>query len=94
MSWSVAAGASAIGTSACVPAWGTDFRKDVEGIKIPTLVMHGDDDRIVPFAASGKRTAEYVKGSRLTVIKGGPHAINWTHAEEVNKELLSFLSQK
>ncbi len=58
---------------------------------MPTLVIHGDADRIVPLAASGKGTAEAVKGSRLAVIEGGPHGLTWTHAEKVNRELLAFL---
>lgn len=93
-SWNVAAGASPKGTLDCVSAWLTDFRKDLERIDIPTLVIHGDADRIVPIEASGKRTHELVKGSRLLVIEGGPHGLNWTHAEQVNRELLDFLGQK
>lgn len=91
--WNVAAGASAKGTLDCVSAWLTDFREDLKRIDVPTLVVHGDDDRIVPFAASGKRTHESVKRSRLVVVEGGPHGIAWTHAEKVNRELLDFLGQ-
>jgi len=91
LSWNVAAGASPIGTLACVSAWLTDFRNDLSRIDIPTLVVHGDADRILPLAATGKRTQESVKGSRLVVIEGGPHGLNWTHAAEVNRELLKFL---
>ena len=91
-SWNVAASASAVASLACVPTWGEDFRADLAKFDVPTLVLHGDADRIVPLAASGARTAKLVKGARLHTIKGGPHAINWTHAEEVNTELLSFLS--
>ena len=91
LSWIVAAGASAVGTIACVPTWGTDFRKDLARIDVPTLIVHGDADRIVPLAASGARTHEAVKGSRYVVVKGGPHGLNWTHAEEVNRALLEFL---
>lgn len=93
LSWIIAAGASPIGTVECVTAWGTDFRNDLRRIDIPTLVMHGDADRIVPFPASGKRTPEFVKGARLIVVEGGPHGINWTHAERVNRDLLNFLGQ-
>jgi non-heme chloroperoxidase len=92
-SWNIAAAASAKGTLDCVSAWLTDFRKDLARIVIPTLVIHGDSDRILPLAATGKRTHELVKGSRLAVIEGGPHGLTWTHAERVNKELLSFLGQ-
>ena len=94
LSWYVAAGASPKGTLECVQAWLTDFRKDLERIDVPVLVIHGDDDRILPIAATGKRTAGMVAGSRLVVIKGGPHGLNWTHAEEVNHELLDFLGEK
>ncbi len=93
-SWNVAAGASPRGTMDCVTAFGTtDFRQDLAKIDIPTLVLHGDSDRIVPFAASGKRTAAMVKGAKLVVVEGAPHGLIWTHAERVNKELLEFLGQ-
>jgi len=90
-SWNIAVGASPKGTLDCVSAWLTDFRKDLARIDVPTLVIHGDADRIVPLAASGKLTAEAVKGSRLVVIEGGPHGLTWTHAEKVNRELVAFL---
>jgi non-heme chloroperoxidase len=93
LSWNVAAGASPAGTLACVDSWLIDFREDLKRITVPTLVVHGDDDRILPIAATGKRTPEFVKDSRLAVIKGGPHGLNWTHAEEVNRELLAFLAK-
>jgi non-heme chloroperoxidase len=93
-SWNVAAGASAIASLACVPTWHEDFRKDLDRVDVPTLVIHGDEDRIVPITAAGARTAKMIKGARLHVVKGGPHCITWTHAEEVNAELLSFLGEK
>jgi non-heme chloroperoxidase len=93
-SWNVAAGASATASLACVPAWHEDFRQDLARVDVPTLVIHGDADRIVPLGAAGQRTAKLVKGARLLVVKGGPHCITWTHAEEVNAELLSFLGEK
>jgi non-heme chloroperoxidase len=89
--WNLAATASATGTAACVPAWLTDFRKDLSRIEVPTLTLHGDDDRILPFAVTAKRVHEAVKGSRLVVLSGGPHGILWTHADEVNRALLDFL---
>lgn len=91
LSWNIAAGASPIGTIECVQAWLTDFREDLIRIELPTLVIHGDNDRILPFAATGSRTHEAVEGSRLMVVAGAPHGLNWTHAEEVNHELLAFL---
>ena len=93
-SWNLAAGASATASLACVSTWYTDFRKDLPRIDVPTLVMHGDADRILPITASGLRTAKLVKGARMVVVDGGPHAINWTHADKVNPELLSFLGQE
>jgi non-heme chloroperoxidase len=92
-SWNVAAGCSATASLACVPTWHEDFRKDLGRIDIPTLVIHGDADRILPIAASGQRTASLIKGARLVVIKGGPHAINWTHADELNPEMVNFLGK-
>ncbi len=91
LSWSIAAAASPKATLDCVPAWLTDFRDDLAGIDIPTLVIHGDSDRILPLAATGKRTHESIKGSRLAVVEGGPHGLTWTHAEKANRELLDFL---
>lgn len=90
-SWNVAVASSAVAAFQCVHTWYTDFRKDLARIDIPTLVMHGDSDRIVPISASGARTAKMIDGARFVEVKGGPHAINWTHAEVVNAELLSFL---
>ena len=75
------------------PTWGEDFRKDVARIDVPTLVIQGESDRIVPFSASGQRTAKLVNGAELVVIKDGPHNIAWTHADEVNSALLNFLAK-
>ncbi len=93
-SWNLAAGASATASLACVSTWYTDFRKDLPRIEVPTLVMHGDADRILPITASGLRTAKLIKGARMVVVEGGPHAINWTHADKVNPELVNFLGQE
>ena len=92
-SWNVAASASATASLACVPTWHEDFRKDLARIDVPTLVIHGDADRIVPFTAAGLRTSKLIKGARLSVVKDGPHCISWTHAEEVNSELVNFLGK-
>jgi non-heme chloroperoxidase len=92
-SWNLAAGASATASLACVPTWHEDFREDVARIDIPTLVIHGDADRILPIEASGARTVKLIKGARSLVVKGGPHCITWTHAEEVNSELLNFFGK-
>ncbi len=92
-SWNIAAGASATASLACVPTWHEDFRADLKRIDVPTLVLHGDSDRILPIAASGQRTAKLVEGARLVIMKDGPHCITWTHAAEVNAELLNFLGK-
>jgi pimeloyl-ACP methyl ester carboxylesterase len=92
-SWNLAAGASATASLACVPTWHEDFRNDLSKIDVPTLVIHGDADRILPITASGLRTAKLIKGARLVVVKDGPHCITWTHAEEVNSELANFLGK-
>jgi non-heme chloroperoxidase len=90
--WNVAAGSSATASLASVAAWHEDFRQDLTRIDVPTLVMHGDADRILPIGASGLRTAKLIAGARLLVVKDGPHCITWTHAEEVNRELVNFLA--
>jgi non-heme chloroperoxidase len=92
-SCNVASIASGIASLACVPTWHEDFRKDLEKINVPTLVVHGDADRIVPFSAAGQRTAKLVKGAELVVIKDGPHNVAWTHADELNTALLHFLGK-
>ena len=78
---------------ACVPTWHEDFRKDLSRVDVPTLVIQGDADRILPIGATGLRTAKLIKGARLSVVKDGPHCITWTHAEEVNRELVNFLGE-
>ena len=90
-SWNIAAGASATASLACVPTWHEDFRRDLARIDVPTLVIHGDADRIVPIQAAGLRTAKLIQGARLVVVRDGPHAITWTHADEVNTALVEFL---
>jgi non-heme chloroperoxidase len=90
-SWNLAANASATASYACVPTWHEDFRQDLARFDLPALVIHGDADRIVPIGAAGLRTAKLIKGSRLVTVKDGPHCITWTHAEEVNRELVNFL---
>ena len=93
-SWNIAAGASAIASLACVQTWLEDFRKDLARVQVPSLVIHGDADRIVPFAASGQRTAKLVPEAHLAVVKNGPHCITWTHTDEVNPALLNFLREE
>lgn len=90
----IATFASPKGTADCINAFGrTDFRGDVAKMSIPTLIIHGDSDAIVPFEASGKRSHEAIAGSELVLIKDGPHGINASHAEEFNDALLAFLAR-
>jgi non-heme chloroperoxidase len=93
-SFTVASQASPIATRACVPTWHTDFRADLPKLAgEPLLIIQGDEDRILPIAATGQRLRSMLK-AELVVIRGGPHAICWTHADEVNAALLRFLGQQ
>ena len=88
----VAAQASAVGTIACVPAWTTDFRKAVASITVPSLIIHGDADKILPYESTAVPLSKTLKGSHLVTIEGGPHGIPWTHYEKVNRALLEFIA--
>ncbi len=92
-SWNIAVAASPKATLDCVTSWGTDFRQDLASIEIPTLVIHGYADRIVPIDATAKRIQAIVKNAQLVEIEGGPHGLIWTHAEQVNSALLKFLAE-
>lgn len=88
----IAAGASPKGTHDCIGAFSrTDFRADLEKIEVPTLIIHGDNDQIVPLKVSGARTHAAVKGSKLHVIRNGPHGCNLSHAQEFNQALIDFI---
>jgi len=93
-SFQVAAGSSPYATYACVDTWLTDFRDDLAKIDIPTLVVHGTADRILPFAATAARLRDERLIADLTVVEvpDGPHNIGWTFPDEVNAALLAFLS--
>ena len=89
---SIAWAASPLATQQCIVAFGTtDFRQDLKKFTVPTLVAHGDGDRIVPFDISGRKSHEMITGSRLEVVKGAPHGFAATHAEELNRLMLDFL---
>jgi non-heme chloroperoxidase len=90
-SFAVGAAASAIATRACVQAWLTDFRPDLPAVDVPTLVLHGTDDRITPIAASAARLPALIPHATFVPVEGGPHHIAWTHSDEVNDALLTFL---
>ena len=84
--------ASPKGTLDCIAAFSyTDFRDDIAKIDVPTLVIHGDSDAIVPFEVSGRRSHEAIEGSSLVVIEGAPHGFNATHPERFNRALVDFL---
>jgi non-heme chloroperoxidase len=92
-SFNVAAGSSPHATYACVGTWLTDFRADLPNIDVPMLVVHGTEDRILPFEATAKRLPDLVANLKLVPVEGGPHNIGWTHPEESNKALLEFLAE-
>jgi non-heme chloroperoxidase len=76
----------------CIKAFSeTDFTEDLKKFDLPTLVIHGDDDQVVPIDASGRASAKLVKGSKLIVYPGGPHGITDTHKEKLNADLLAFI---
>jgi non-heme chloroperoxidase len=89
--WNVAAGASPIGTLQCVDSWVEDFRQDIAKNTVPTLIIHGDADRILPPDATSRRQAKLIKHVKFAEIAGGPHGLCWTHADRVNAELVPFV---
>lgn len=91
--WNTASQASPRGTHDCVTAWLTDFRDDVKKIDVPALIIQGDADRILPLEVTGRLLHQALSGSRLVVLGGAPHGIPWSHAEEINRELLAFLKE-
>lgn len=92
-SFIVAVQASATAVFACVDTWLTDFRDDLPKFDVPTLVVQGDEDRILPVSATGERLSALIPDVEFHVIAGGPHAVVWTHAEEVNAALIAFLAR-
>jgi non-heme chloroperoxidase len=91
-SWNLAATASAIAAVACISTWETDFRADLADIDVPMLAIHGTDDDVLPFAKTTARLPGMIKDLQVTEIDNGPHAIAWTHADEVNSSLQKFLA--
>jgi non-heme chloroperoxidase len=90
--WNIAVSASAIATVACIPTWETDFRADLPKINVPMLVIQGDDDRVLPYPKTGQRLPGMIKDVQLVTIDQGPHAIAWTHSDQVNAALLKFIA--
>jgi non-heme chloroperoxidase len=90
-SWNLAVTASAAAAVACIRTWTTDFRADLPEIDVPMLVLHGDADQVLPIGKTAHRLPGLIKDMQLVVVEGGPHAILWTHAGQVNTALLDFL---
>ena len=90
--WNVAVGASSIATVACVDCWIEDFRKNLSKNTVPTLILHGDADRILPPDATSRRQAKMIKNVKFVELPGGPHGVLWTHADRINSELVKFLA--
>ncbi len=92
-SFNVAVAASAYAAYACVDTWLTDFRDDLPKIDIPTLLIHGDADRILPYESTAARLPALIKDLEVVTVPGGPHNIAWTHPDVVNPALLEFLAR-
>jgi non-heme chloroperoxidase len=92
-SWNVAAGASWFASSAAVPTWVTDFRGDILKIDVPSLILHGTADNILPIDATARPFHQLLPSAEYVEIDGAPHGLLWTHAEEVNQALLAFLAK-
>jgi non-heme chloroperoxidase len=90
-SWNLATIASAVAAVACIPTWATDFRADLPKLDVPILVVQGDADQVLPLDKTGERLPGLIEDVQLVVIEGAPHAIPWTHADQVNRALLDFL---
>jgi non-heme chloroperoxidase len=90
--FNAAVGSSPYASYACVDTWLTDFREDLPKIDVPTLALHGTEDRILPFEATAGRLSELIADVTVAPVEGGPHNIAWTHSEEVNASLLNFLA--
>jgi non-heme chloroperoxidase len=90
-SWNLAVTASATAAVACIQTWETDFRDDLPKIDVPILVVQGDADQVLPIDKTGERLPGLIKDVHLVIIDGGPHAIPWTHAGQVNTALLDFI---
>ena len=78
----------------CIKAFSeTDFTKDLKKFKLHTLIIHGDDDQIVPISASALLSAKIIEGANLKVYPGAPHGLCSTHKDQVNEDLLAFLKK-
>jgi non-heme chloroperoxidase len=76
----------------CIKAFSeTDFTQDLKKFDVPTLILHGDDDQIVPISAAALRSSKLVKNATLKIYKGAPHGLAYTHKDKLNADLLAFL---
>ena len=91
--WNAGAEAGGYATWACPPGWLEDFNSDIKSIDVPTLIVHGTADRILPIEGQGRRLHAALPDARYVEIEGGPHVLGVTHAAELNRELLGFLSE-
>jgi len=90
--WSIASCASPIATIKCAESWAnTDFRPELSNVNVKTLIVHGDDDQIVPIDTAGRQAAEGISNNEFIVIEGAPHGLNVTHADQLNSILANFL---
>ena len=92
-SWSVAAGSGAVASWAVIPSWLTDFRDDISRVDVPTLIVHGTGDRILPIDSTGREFTKRLPAAKYVEIEGAPHGMLWTHADEINRLLLDFLAE-
>lgn len=91
--WSIASYASPIATIKCAESWAnTDFRPELSNVNVKTLIVHGDDDQIVPIDTAGRQAAEGISNNEFVVIEGAPHGLNVTHADQLNSILANFLT--
>jgi non-heme chloroperoxidase len=91
-SWNLASSASATAAVACIPTWEADFRADLPRLDVPMLMIQGDADQVLPYPKTGARLSGMIGDLQSVVIEGGPHAIAWTHADQVNSALLKFMA--
>lgn len=91
--WSISSHASPIATIKSAESWAnTDFRWELQNVTVPTLIVHGDEDQIVPIKTAGEQVAKGIVNNQYHVISGAPHGLNVTHAEELNQILINFLN--
>ncbi|KZE94818.1 Non-heme chloroperoxidase [Agromyces sp. NDB4Y10] len=92
-SWNTAASAGSFASSAVVQSWLTDFRGDIEKVDVPSLILHGTADRILPIDATAREFAKRLPSAEYVEIEGAPHGLLWTHADEVTRALLAFVQK-